>query len=789
MIQVEQKVLCHHCGEECRDEHINYDKKDFCCVGCKSIYELFQEDDLKELYQSRNKSNPHLRGKYDFLRNDEIKGQLLNFQSTDHSIIHLDLPDIHCSSCVYVLENLNEFHDGVIQTKVNFMKRAAEVHFDPRHISLEELAILLSSIGYPPEFNAADGTKKGKSIGNRISLKIGVAAFCFGNIMLLSFPEYLGIKDQMSHDFDRFFSYLNLFLVLPAFFFSGKEYFISAYKGLKRGFVNIDVPIALGMAILFIRSTYEIISATGSGYMDSLAGLIFFLLIGKWFQNKTYENLSFDRDYKSYFPLAVLKRDGDQEVPVPIQQLQEGDEIIIRNQEIIPADAVLLSDSANIDYSFVTGEQRAVKMDKGEHIYAGGRQAGERIYLKVLKATSQSYLTSLWNSDTFLNKKDSVSMIDRISKYFTIAIFTIAIVSSVFWYFIDPSQIWLVATSVLIVACPCALALSAPFTHGNTMRILGRNRFYLKSAEVAEKLTNVNTIVFDKTGTITTAGDHRVTYSGSPMKSVEKSILKGMTANSTHPLSKRIYDSLEDVELMHVDEFEEIVGKGIRAVFGKKVYKLGSSSWALHDNKVNEDSVFFSENDQLIGSFQVTNYYRPGLTKMVGDLSLLKYDLELLSGDNHQEEKVLKNILPQLRSMLFKQKPDDKLNYVKSLQRQHHKVLMLGDGLNDAGALSQSDVGIAVAEDVSAFSPACDAIIEGASVTKLSEFLQYVTEAKKIVIASFVISFLYNVVGLSFAVVGWLTPVFAAVLMPLSSITVVAFTTIAGNLLARKLKL
>jgi P-type Cu+ transporter len=788
---IDEKTRCHHCNDICTNETIIFDGKNFCCNGCKTIYELFQDDQLKELYASRNKSNPHLNGKYEYLENEEIASQLLSFQSQTHNIIQIALPDIHCSACVYVLENLSDFHKAVIQTKVNFVKKSAEVHYNPETISLPELAALLSSIGYPPLFELEDSKNKKSVTGSSysLSLKIGVAAFCFGNIMLLSFPEYLGIQGEASHGFDRFFNYINLFLSIPVLVFSGNDYLISAYKGIKNRFVNIDVPIALGIVVLFTRSAYEVIANTGSGYFDSLAGLIFFLLIGKWFQNKTYENLSFERDYKSYFPLAVLRIENGKEVSVPIQQLKIGDEIVIRNSEIIPTDALLLSKQALIDYSFVTGEERSIEKKRNELLYAGGKQVGGRIHLRVLKETSQSYLTSLWNNETFEKTKDSTSLIDKISKYFTIIILTIAFVAAAVWFVVEPSQTWLVFTAVLIVACPCALALATPFTNGNTIRIFGRNKFYLKNAAVAEYLNSTDTIVFDKTGTITQSDIGEVTYNGSKLTSEQTKVLKAMVSNSTHPLSNKINMYLGEIELAEISNFREIPGKGTSCRYKAHEFKLGAVDLVIHDSKeMKSGQVGFSMDEKTLGEFSINSVYRSGLEGLMQNIAK-KYSIHLLSGDNDREMDKLKTMLPGINEMRFKQRPQDKLDFIEQLQNDGHNVMMIGDGLNDAGALSQSNLGIAVTENVSHFSPACDAIIDGKVLSRLDEFLNYAKGARTIIILSFVISFVYNIVGLTFAVSGLLTPIFAAILMPLSSITVVGFTLISGNLLAKKLKL
>ena len=784
---IDEKLKCHHCEEECRQDRIIYDGKHFCCTGCKTVYELFQTDDLRELYKSRNKSNPHLGGKYDFLENEEIRNKLLRFRSDEHNIIQLSLPDIHCSSCVYVLENLPDFHSGVIRAQVNFLKRTAEVHYNPQIIQMPELAALLSSMGYPPQFNMDDGEdKRRNSHSSNLALKIGVAAFCFGNIMLLSFPEYLGIEESMDDSFKKFFAYLNVLLALPVIFYSGKGYFQSAYKGLKRKYINIDVPIALGIVALFGRSVYEIVSQTGAGYLDSLGGLIFFLLIGKWFQSKTYENLSFERDYKSYFPLAATRIEEGRTTAIPVAELKPGDEVVIRNQEIIPADAVLVSNMANIDYSFVTGEEKPVAVKSGDQLYAGGRQVGERITVRITRPSSQSYLTSLWNNQAFKDTDDlgTEEITNKISKYFTAVILSIAFVAGVVWYFIDPSDMWQVIAAILIVACPCALALSAPFTNGHTLRIFGRNKLYLKNAYATEKMVTVDTIVFDKTGTLTQSSEGKVLFFGTTLSGEETGWVRKLVENSVHPISQKIKKSLQAETNSAITEFNEVPGNGLSGKIAGHMLKLGRAEFAGAGHGGRAGRVYLTIDGEERGYFEVNNQYRDGLKALVDQLK--DYKLAVLSGDNDHEHTYLQNIFPKGTEMYFRQQPQDKLNYIKELQQKGHKVMMLGDGLNDAGALKQSNVGIAVTEDTSSFSPACDGILEGDQLKYLARYLTYARYGRKIVIASFIISFLYNVVGLSFAVAGALTPIFAAILMPLSSISVVGFTSLTSNYFARK---
>lgn len=253
-------------------------------------------------------------------------------------------------------------------------------------------------------------------------------------------------------------------------------------------YFSIDLPIALGLTAMLIRSTYEIISGAGPGYFDSMSGLVFFLLIGKFFQSLTYRSMSFERDYKSYFPVAVTVRRKGEESYIPISQLNEGDKIVIHSEELLPADSILLNGTANIDYSFVTGESVPVPKQIGELIYAGGKQKGSSIELQVKKTVEQSYLTQLWNHESFQKpEQQHISLLaDTISKYFTIAIILIAALTGVYWLRTDVHRALMSCTAILIIACPCALAITVPFTFGSVMRILGRNNFFLRNAAAVE---------------------------------------------------------------------------------------------------------------------------------------------------------------------------------------------------------------------------------------------------------------------------------------------------------------
>ncbi len=786
---------CFHCGLDIiKEEEIVFDEKKFCCNGCKTVYEIFSLNDMTCYYdfeKSPGATPLDIKGKYDFLDNEGIVSKLLEFQEDKTAIVSLNIPHIHCSSCIWILENLQRLQKGISTSQVNFPEKKVRITYNPEMVSLKTIVHLLSSIGYEPYISLENYETGKNNVDRSLTYKLGLAFFCFGNIMLLSFPEYFEVKEYWLDNYRPFFRWLIFALSLPSFLYSASGYYVSAYKSIKSGMLNIDIPIALGIVIFFIRSTFDIIMDYGSGFFDSLTGLIFFMLLGKMFQIKTYSFLSFERDFKSYFPIAITKINADaSEESVPVYDIQKGDRLLIRNQELIPVDGILMSEKAEIDYSFVTGEAIPITKKSGDKVFAGGKQMGKVIEMQVLHSVSQSYLTQLWSNDVFQKEVEQKhkSITDTISRYFTPILLLIAFAGFGYWIFIDANTAFNVFTAVLIVACPCALALTAPFTMGNVLRILGKKKFYLKNALVIEQLAKVDTIVFDKTGTITTNKKSNISFEGKELSEENLILVKNALRGSNHPLSRMLYDFLPEVKRLKVNDFEEITGKGIQANIEGNQVQIGSASFVgkMEERNIQQTSVHVKINEVYYGKYIFNNQYREGLAELFEQLSC-NYQIKVLSGDNEGERPTLESLLPKQTELVFNQKPEQKLEFIKKLQQEGKNVMMVGDGLNDAGALAQSNIGISISENVNVFSPACDAILDAGEFKKLNYFLKLSQKSITTIKMSFGLSLLYNVVGLSFAITGKLDPLVAAIIMPLSTVTIVSFVTIMSNFYARRL--
>jgi Cu+-exporting ATPase len=786
---------CYHCGLDCGKNPIQFNEKNFCCNGCKTVYEILNQNELSCYYDMESSPGQipnEIKGKYEYLSNPEIVEKLIEFNDGNISVVEFYIPSIHCSACIWVLENLEKLNPAIVNSMVNFPNKTIRINFKTENTTLKDIVELLTSIAYEPYISLEDADKSAKKVDKTLIYQLGYAAFAFGNIMLLAFPEYFEKDDIWLDHYKYMFRYMMLVLSIPVVVYSAKDYFITAYKGLKKGILSVDVPIALGIIVLFVRSTYEAFLDDGVVFFDSLSGLVFFLLLGRFFQQKTYNFLSFERDYRSYFPIAVTKIVHGKEENVPVQSIREGDRLLIRNEELIPVDGILIHGEGLLDYSFVTGESASVYKANGEKVYAGGKQVGGAIEIDVINKISESYLTELWSNDVFGKdtfERDLKTVTNNISKYFTVVILIIAALAGTFWFIHDSKEAVGVISAVLIIACPCALALSAPFALGNMLRIFGYRKFYMKNAGVIERMNKIDHIIFDKTGTITTNDSSTLNFEGEKLTNEELQLVKTLIRSSNHPLSRALNDAISVEPLLEkIENYQEVLGKGISGNIRGNEIKIGSAFFVETKLEQNLNTIIFIKiNQDIKGYYRSKNVYRDDVEKVFTQLGK-KFRLSILSGDNEGEKAYLENILPKGTNLLFSQTPQNKLDYVKKLQEEGHHVLMVGDGLNDAGALAQSNVGIAISENVNVFSPACDAIMEAKLFNKLPKFLTLSHQTIQIIKWSFKISFTYNVVGLYFAVTAQLTPIVAAILMPLSSISIVVFVTVLTNFASKRTK-
>lgn len=780
-----EKLVCAHCGLPARpeiEENGNY----FCCHGCKTAHSFLQSEPSCELPEP---AAPRSATELAWLDTPGVLDKWKVRSRGDAITIRLKLPGIHCASCVQVLERLYIRKEGILQSQVQFLRKEIEITFIPDVLPFSGLVSWLDSLGYRPELSdpsADQQSRKRLSESTLLTMRMAVAGFCAGNIMLLSFPEYLGLQDD---SYRHFFGWLNLALALPAFIFSGWGYLKAVWLGITQRILNLDVPIGVAMLATLSLSLYEIITQTGAGYFDSLIGLIFFLLIGRWVQNRTFEFLSFERDFRSYFPLSITRMDQGKEQSILSSDIKAGDILKIHHGEIIPCDGSLLEGEALVDYSFVTGESRPEEISAQGDLLAGGRQTSGSFLMKANQEMSRSQLVTLWNNPIF--RKDAKpglkTFADQVAYYFTPAVMLLAIGVAITWLFFDPSVSLRAFVSILIVACPCTLQLAYPMALSNTMRLFGKEGFFLKNTEVVESLALTDTLVFDKTGTLSDRLGVQVTYTGMELSDREKTALASILAGSTHPLSRAVLGNLEKFRLRDgIRMFREEKGMGVKGLWEDVQVEAGSARFVMHqpgpEAEAEGSLIYVRINEAFKGYFNVRSAPLPFVSNMIHKLGRL-YRMHMLSGDHAKGQSYWESLFRKYDGTArFAQSPEDKLTCISSLQYEGHTVAMVGDGLNDAGALRKSDVGIAIASDAHQFTPGSDAILLAGKLAQLPGYLKMSRLTMQVVRFCFWVSLVYNTVGLSFAVFGKLEPVVAAILMPVSSISVVLIAWIGTEI-------
>ncbi len=784
-------VPCAHCGDICPAGDPASDRPQFCCAGCETVYLILSGNDLADFYRidrtaGRSQRNAPPRD-YAWLELEKLSTTLVRYRDAERWQLELELPAIHCASCVWLLERLPRLLTGVLGCQVDITRKKAIVSFDPRQTDLRSVVELLARIGYPPTLRPATETGE-RRVDRGLLYRIGVAGFCFGNIMLLSFPEYLGLggADAGAAFIETAVGYLILLLALPVLLYAGNGFLSAAYRAVTAGRVTIDLPIAVGMLALFGHSVVEIGTGAGPGYLDSFAGLVFFLLIGRWFQSYTFSRLDFDRDYRHYFPIAGhrLHSDGST-TPVASEDLREGDHILVRPGQVIPTDGRLLATpEAGIDYSFVTGEADPRPVTAEQEVFAGGRATTSALRIRVDKVFSQGYLLQLWQRDRVGDRDGDTEPSGRLVRVFTVGVLLIAAATFAYWYGSDTGRAYRSATAVLIIACPCALALATPFAYGTLQRLLGRVGCYLRSGGVIRRLSTIDTFVFDKTGTLVGETPYEsLTY-------LERDgtdslpVFLAMALQSTHPRSRALAATLGELDLPpeSVGEVREIVGSGLLLRYRNREFRIGSAEFCgVTDGRGRTFATI--DGRAVLGLNPPATRLRPGARELLTDVGEVG-PVYLLSGDHPPQVPFWSDHLRSDR-VHFRMSPFDKEKFIGGLQSSDRKVLMVGDGLNDAGALRAAEVGVAISEAEFAFSPACDAILDSGRLAALPGILRGCRRLRWVTGLSYCLALVYNVVGLSYAVTGTLSPVVAAILMPLSSVSVVLFAVAGAWLVFR----
>ncbi|MEY3386343.1 MAG: Cation-transporting ATPase PacS [Bacteroidota bacterium] len=756
------------------DDHI------FCCHGCAGVYELLRSHNACTYYDVEahpgHRPDADDAPRYDGM--DVVVSAVTSGGSPGRSVLTVHIPDMHCASCVWLLERLTRFDAGIIASRVDLLSRTLTIDFRTGQTSASRIAQLLTSLGYPPVMPShTEGRQPVRQDRRKLYTQLGIAGFAAGNVMMIGLAKYVAGPSGMAKDVEQTLRLIEIALSVPVLVYCAQPWFRSAWGSLRRGVVNLDVPVAIGVLTLFVRSFIDLSMGRGEGFLDSFTGLVFLLLIGRLFQQRAFEALEFDRSMRSFFPLSATRIRGDQQQDVPIEELAETDVILVRNGEVISADAILLHTSAVVDYAYLNGESEPVECSPGSMLYAGGRIMGRSVRLSVVRPSTGSYMASLWSRQDIHTQRSALSWTsERFGLIFTFAVLAVAVTTALAWL-PDWAMSLTVFSSVLIIACPCALTLAMPITYGTAMTMLAKTGVFLKNVGTITELQKVRHVAFDKTGTLTSPD--QVEYVGEPLAPWLRTAFASMARHSTHPVSRAIAMQEQAFDAVNVD-VEEIPGKGLVCTIADVQLALGSVALAsvpMTDVSVdvNRSGSMAIVDGRAVGRYVMRHRLRSGVEKMIHRLVTRAIDVSVISGDIKASGSVLSKLLDTDRIHLSAS-PEQKVDHIRQMQLSRGQVMMVGDGLNDIAAMSAANVAVAVSNGSSRIVPACDVMIDSGRVQVIDRILDYARRQKRVVHVAFWFTMAYNLLGITLAASGLLSPVITAIMMPTSSLIVIAIS-------------
>lgn len=682
--------------------------------------------------------------------------------------VELAVPDVHCGGCIHTIENTLNRLDGVIAARVNLSTRRVTVKW--REGTPPPLVETLVSIGYPPHL-FEDEVGKDKVL-SELLWATGVAGFAASNIMLLSVSVWSG-AESATRDL---FHWISALIAIPALAYAGRIFFRSAWSALRRGRTNMDVPISIGVALAYALSLYETIHSGAHAYFDASVSLLFFLLIGR-----TLDHIMRNRARVAVNSLArlaprgatVLGEDGSRDY-LPLNEIQPGMKLAIAAGDRIPVDGIVLEGTTDIDCSMATGESAPQTAAPGTDIRAGMLNLTHPIIMKTTAAAKDSFLAEMVRLMEAAESGRATyrRLADRASAAYAPVVHLTAFLTMVAWVLAsgDWHRSITIAIAVLIITCPCALGLAVPMVQVVAARRLFENGVMAKDGSAMERLAGIDTAVFDKTGTLT-VGDARLTNRNEIGEEALK-LAAALAAWSNHPRSRVIAAARpKDHETIAFTDIEEIAGYGIEAKLDGATFRLGRASWALGDDRA--EGTVLARNGGLLATFEFEDRLRQDTVEALQALQNSGIQIEIMSGDKEANVAAIARKLgiTNYRAGVL---PGDKAKRMAELAAEGRKVLMVGDGLNDAPALAAAHVSMAPATAADVGRNAADFVFLHESMTAVPFAHQIARQSGRLIRQNFAIAIVYNLIAVPIAVLGYVTPLIAAVAMSGSSIIVVA---------------
>jgi len=780
-------VKCSHCHLEFEEKVMIKESQNpelnFCCNGCQGVYHLLKDDGLDSFYDKmgNNSIAPPIAVDQDSTNFDmeSFGKRYIKTNKDGFSSVDLIIEGIHCAACIWLNEKVLNTTDGIVDASINFTNNKAKIVWDEDTIKLSEIINKIRSIGYNAyPYDRTVSEKKATANKKDYFIRMSIAVFASMNIMMIGVAKYTGFFTGMDDEMLRMIHMAEFIFSTPVLFYSGWIFFRGAYYGLKNKIVNMDFLVATGATLTYIYSLYVLFGGAGHSYFDSVAMIITFVLVGKYLEVLGKKSAVDTMDkIKSQIPLeATIIQDGGKKV-VSLDEIKIDDIVEVKNGEKASVDGVVISGNSSFDESSISGESLPVSKKVGDKIYSGTINTSDVIRYKAVKDYANSTLNTIVEllEETLNSKPNIENQANELSKHFSITILTVALISFFGWYFYegDFESSLIITISVIVIACPCALALATPIASLIGISWLSREGLLFKEAKFLEVFAKANTVVLDKTGTITHGKLSVTNINMEDLSDIELNLLYSLCDSSTHPVSIGVKNYLEKnySSLHHLDleNIEQLPSLGIKASY-QDICLFGGRA---DDNIEHENTVYqFLLNDKLLATFELEDTLKEDAVDTIKYLQGQNIDVIMCSGDN---EKIVSKIASQVGIKEYKSKmsPIAKAQYIKELKESGKIVVMAGDGVNDAIALSSADISISMGNGADISIAVSDVVILNDKLEGIAKSFYISKRTYKFIKQNLGISLVYNIITIPIAIAGFVIPLVAALSMSLSSLLVV----------------
>ncbi|MCP4092641.1 MAG: heavy metal translocating P-type ATPase [Planctomycetes bacterium] len=830
------EVSCTHCSlpvprgliEEGANEQ-------FCCAGCRTVYETLQGAGLQRFYELSEQTNdapPRQastsgRGFTEFDHEDFL-ARYVDSNEEGFSQATLYLEGVHCAACVWLVEKLPTIVPGVLEARLDIGRAIVTLSWRTDQVALSVIARTLDRLGYPPHpLQDGEEQQQRRKEARAALLRIGVAGALAGNVMGIAFALYGGYLQGMEQNLRDFFRWSAMLLTLVSLLWPGRVFFRGAWASLRTRTPHMDLPIAIGIGAGFFGGAWHTITGTGEVYFESVAVLVFLLLVGRHVQSKqqrrAYEAMEL---LHALTPGTARRNTGSGFEEVPILSLQKGDQVEVRGAETAPADGTVVEGESSFDMAVLSGETRPIAVQQGGRVFAGTLNLGARVVLEVDSTGADSRVGRLLQLVEQHAKRPAaiVRVADRISGVFTVVVLLLAAITGLWWSQSGPDQALENAIALLIVACPCALGLATPLAVVAAVGRAARSGILVKGGDALERLASPGILVLDKTGTLTQGAVSVVQWHG---ESKLQAAVAALEEHASHPFAGALVEfgqsqaaALESAAVaepqssyttsistasgaalthpIQVEDVEAIPGKGVRGKVNGQLLCIGAPAWIAEqgadlppewitqvlDRALSPVAILQTDSRGQITAIAMAGIgdaIQPDAPRVVAELQEVGWQLQIMSGDHPQ-------VVAAVAAKLGMEKehshgglsPEQKLAAIEELRAQQSQashslpVLMVGDGWNDAAALAAADVGIAVHGSAEASLAAADVFLSAPGLGGVAGLLEGAKRTVRVIRRNLAVSLAYNGIGVALAMTGVLNPLLAAVLMPVSSLTVVS---------------